>query len=362
MFKKTLMALLCLAASLALGAPRTGNVILVTFDGLRWQEVFKGADPQLMTEINEKHFGQVQKMFWRSRPEERRQALLPFLWGTVAKQGQIFGHTNRGSIVHLTNGRKFSYPGYQEMLCGFPDDRITSNGAGPNPNVTVLEWLAGKPAFAGRVACIASWATMGDIINRERGRVFVNAGTEVLRFPGSGERVEWLNAVMRDTLPPWEEVRWDSLTHQVALEYLRAQKPRVLHVAFDETDDWAHDGNYERVLRSAHQADNLIQQLWAAAQLMEQYRGKTTLIVTTDHGRGEPPTAWRDHGPRVIGAEYIWLAAMGPDTPALGERTNHAPLTQAQIAATLAALLGEDYAAAQPKAGRPIAELLGQQP
>src|SRR6185503_13638614 len=103
MFKKSLLALLCVAAIFAPAATRTENVILVTFDGLRWQEAFKGTDPQLMTEINEKHFGQVQKMFWRSRPEQRREALLPFLWGTVAKQGQIFGHTNRGSIVQLTN-------------------------------------------------------------------------------------------------------------------------------------------------------------------------------------------------------------------------------------------------------------------
>jgi len=33
-------------------------------------------------------------------------------------------------------------------------------------------------------------------------------------------------------------------------------------------------------------------------------------------------------------------------------------VTQSQIAATLAALLGEDYKAAQPKAGAPLADVL----
>jgi type II secretory pathway predicted ATPase ExeA len=43
---------------------------------------------------------------------------------------------------------------------------------------------------------------------------------------------------------------------------------------------------------------------------------------------------------------------------ALGERAHIPPVTQSQIAATLAALLGEDYNADEPKAGKPIREAL----
>jgi hypothetical protein len=88
---------------------------------------------------------------------------------------------------------------------------------------------------------------------------------------------------------------------------------------------------------------------------MPEYQGKTTLIVTTDHGRGDPPTAWRDHGQKVIGSEFFWAAFLGPDTPALGEMQKISAIQQTQIAATLAAVLGYDYSAAVPKAGRPIA-------
>lgn len=49
------------------------------------------------------------------------------------------------------------------------------------------------------------------------------------------------------------------------------------------------------------------------------------------------------------GAENIWVAVMGPDVPALGERTA-VEVTQSQIAATIAALVGEDFQTASPKA------------
>ena len=59
-----------------------------------------------------------------------------------------------------------------------------------------------------------------------------------------------------------------------------------------------------------------------------------------------------------MGAEKTWLAVIGPDTRPLGERTNIPQVTHSQIAATLAALLGEDYQAAFPTCGASMADLL----
>ena len=42
----------------------------------------------------------------------------------------------------------------------------------------------------------------------------------------------------------------------------------------------------------------------------------------------------------------------------LGKRENTSPVTQSEVAATLAALLGEDFCAAVPQAAMPIAEVL----
>ena len=81
------------------------------------------------------------------------------------------------------------------------------------------------------------------------------------------------------------------------------------------------------------------------------------MIVTTDHGRGDTDADWTDHGSDVNGAEFVWLAAIGPDTPALGEQDHGPDLTQGQVASTVATLLGLDYRSAAPKAAPPILEL-----
>src|SRR5262249_33546844 len=141
-------------------------------------------------------------------------------------------------------------------------------------------------------------------------------------------------------------------------DYFQEQSPRVLYLAFDETDDWAHDGRYDRYLQAAHRVDEFARRLWERAQALPQYRSQTTLLISTDHGRGSGLKAWRDHGKAVPGCESIWLAVVGPDTPALGERRGTTTIFQKQIAATVAALLGEDYRSAFPAAGEPIAELL----
>ena len=57
------------------------------------------------------------------------------------------------------------------------------------------------------------------------------------------------------------------------------------------------------------------------------------------------------------------MAFLGPDTPALGERDQSAPKVQeAQIAATIAALLGEDYESEQPRAAPAIQAVLSTKP
>jgi hypothetical protein len=112
------------------------------------------------------------------------------------------------------------------------------------------------------------------------------------------------------------------------------------------------------LLASAHAFDRSVEQLWTLLQSRPEYRGTTTILLTADHGRGSGPEDWKEHGVDQKGSENIWIAALGPDTPALGERSNIGVVTQSQIPATLAALLGTDFKAAVPKAGAPIAELL----
>jgi hypothetical protein len=315
-----LVALLFAATTAGAADLKTRNVVLITTDGLRWQEVFTGAEQAL---IDKKAGGvadakAVEARFWRETPEERRAALLPFLWGKVAREGQIYGNLPKGSSSRITNTMKFSYPGYNEILTGFADPRIDSNAKKPNQNVTVLEWLHGKPEFQGKVAAYSAWDVVPYIVNRERCGFPVMGGWEPLPDRDPNPRQLLLNDLIEDTTRTNDAEVVDSFLYQAAREHLLRHRPRVLFVGFLETDHWAHAGRYDNLLASANAVDRYIRRLWEAMQSMEEYRDKTTFIITTDHGRGSGPTAWRNHGRGVEGAEDMWMAFLGPDTPPLG--------------------------------------------
>jgi hypothetical protein len=345
---------------------KTENVVVVMLDGLRWQEVFGGADAELIKSLGPAALGAPQEraayaqhLYWRATPEERRQALMPFLWSVMATQGQLFGDRELGSDSHVTNGLNFSYPGYNETLTGFADPRIHSNDNIPNPNATVFEWLNGKPAFAGKVAAFGAWDAFNGIFNRERCGFVVNAGYDPLTAIPATPELAQLNALKAETVRIWPDEPFDPLPFHTAVEYVKARKPRLLFIGLGETDDWAHFGAYSEYLNAAHLGDSYIRRLWELLQSMPEYRGKTTLIVLPDHGRGVG-ALWTGHGEKIPESKETWMAFLGPDTQALGVRKEAQPVTESQIAATVAALLGEDYRAAVPKAGAPIADVLGK--
>ena len=356
--KLLLMCVLTVGACLhpASAADRsTNNVVLITIDGLRWQDLFAGADERLINREagGVREIDALRQRFWADSPEERRTRVMPFFWNVVAKEGQVLGDVNADSVVRVTNGRNFSYPGYNELLCGFGDEAIDSNAKLPNRNVTVLEWLNGKSGYQGHVAAFGSWDVFPYILNQDRSGIYVNAGWQDLDvFANERELAQW--NLLANSLPRyWSGVRFDAFTFRGALEYLQVKRPRVLYVALGETDDWAHDGRYDQYLDAAYRSDQYIQQLWEACQQLDGYRGKTTFVITTDHGRGDDRDGWKSHGASVVGSEYIWISVIGPDTESLGQRAN-VKFTQSQVAATVAALLGEDFVAADKRIAPPL--------
>jgi hypothetical protein len=355
------LVLLAISPGGAHAATKTENVFLITTDGLRWQEVFTGAEERLLTKENGgvKDVEGLKRDFWRATPEERRKALLPFLWNEVAAKGQIYGNQTKGSVAQITNTRRFSYPGYNEFLTGFADPRIDSNNKIPNPNTNVFEWLNTQPGLQGKVAAVVNWDVIAWILNAERSRLPIWTGYPLpSNAPVLIKFSPELEQLVADTTPIWSSVIMDSFTARAASDYVMQEKPRAFYVAFGETDEWAHDGRYDCYLRAAHNVDRFVQRLWQNVQSLPAYRDKTTFIITTDHGRGLGTQDWRHHNNKIDGAESIWVAVIGPDTPPLGERANCAPVTQSQIAATVAAALGKDFRAAFPQVGAPITEAL----
>jgi len=345
---------------------QTENVVLVMIDGMRWQEVFHGADSKLLETLGSDMPGDAKERadlarqrYARATEAERRQALMPFMWSVISSQGQLFGNRDLGSDSHVINGFNFSYPGYSETLTGVADPRVDSNDNVPNPNPTVFEWLNERPDFAGKVAAFGAWEVFNGIFRSQKCGFVVNAGYDPLTAIPATPRLDLLNTLKGETVRIWADEPFDPVPFHTAMEYVEAKKPRVLFVGLGETDDWAHAGSYAEYLNAAHLADEYLRQIWELMQSMPEYRGKTTLIVLPDHGRGMG-VKWTDHGQKVPESMQTWMAFLGPDTPPLGERKQALPVTESQIAATLAALLGEDYRATFPKAGVPIGDVMGK--
>lgn len=343
------------AAAQSAGPRPSRNVIYITWDGFRWQEFFGGAQQLFISkDAGVADVEGVKARFHREDEVARREVLLPFVWTVMAKQGQIFGDATKQAPAKIANTMKFSYPGYSEMFVGYPDDeRITSNNKFPNPNVTVLEFLNRRPGFEGRVAAVATWDVFPSIINQERSGVYVHAG--ITPIPGSDltPNEKMLNELIDDTVVLWPGNQIDSITFQVATEYLQRKKPRVFFIGLGETDEWGHGRRYDRYLNAAHRADAFVRRVWELVQSLPEYKDQTTIVIGPDHGRGSTIRDWTDHGAKVEGAEFIWSAILGPDTPPLGVRSD-VETSLSQIAATLATAVGEDFNVVSPKSALPL--------
>lgn len=353
-------ALTCVAAA----QNKTENVILITFDGARTQEIFGGLDLDILKEKTRR--GKVEdtslyKKYWADTPEARREKLMPFFWGTLMKQyGSIAGNRSLNSTVMTTNKMWFSYPGYSEILTGQShDDVINSNDRNRNPNTSVLEFLKRKLKLnKNQVALIGSWDVFNWIGEHEEGAITINAGHEP--FDSPDPEIKVLGKLQNEKLSPWDSVRFDYFTVRFALDQLKRYQPRVMHIALGETDDWAHGGDYAHVLDSFHHNDQQIKELWDYLQSSPRYQGKTSIIFTTDHGRGKTTKDWTDHGEKVPEAQYIWMAFVSPESALRGEWKNTETIYQNQVAATLCRLLNFDYSENNPQAGKPIARLFSK--
>jgi hypothetical protein len=333
---------------------KTENLIIITTDGMRWQEVFNGMDSAI---ANNKAYYEddstvLYERYWASTAEERRKKIFPFLWNNMVPAGQIYGNRALGNNVDTKNSRWISFPGYSEMMTGFVDTGINRNDYPPNPNVNVLEFLNKQPKFKNKVVAFGAWEAFDNILNEKR------AGFPVMSAfnPTGGQKPtvneKMLNKLLHDSFRQWgEDECFDVFTHHEAVEWINTRKPKIIYIAYGETDEWAHSGRYRSYLDAAHNVDQWISELWSMLQRDPQYKGKTTLIFTTDHGRGDiNKDQWTSHNSNIPGAHEMWFAVMGPDTPVRGEAKEAGQIYQQQIAQTIAGLVGYTFEARHPVA------------
>lgn len=344
----TLVIVLVIASPLLAQKQGERKIILITFDGMRWKDVFRGADSsKLFPKIKgTKDSAWRAQRLWAATPVERRKKLMPFLWETIVTKGQIYGNRDLGSYVNVTNNFWFSYPGYNEIFTGYGDSIINSNDYGPNPNVTLQEFVNKQPGYQGKVAAFASWAAFNRIMNEERCGFPVNAGYEaVVKNANAAEQALSDVQFMFPKLFGRNE-RPDGITFMLAKEYMKKNHPKFLQISFIETDAYGHRDSYEYYLESANANDSMIRNIWNYVQSDPFYKDQTTILITCDHGRGEGEQ-WKSHSRRIPEADQIWMAVMGPGIKPLGE-TKNVQVYQNQFAQTMASLLGLQYVSQKP--------------
>ena len=337
--------LLLITISHTVYSQQTENIIIVTTDGFRWQEVFTGMDSAI---ANNKNFnkgdsGYIFKKYWDNDVNKRRKKLFPFLWSVFSNKGQIYGNRNAGNKVNNANPYWFSYPGYSELMTGYADTAINSNDYPANPHVTLPEYLNEQPKYKNKAAAFGAWGAFDRILNEERSKLPVYSAFDTLKGPGLSVTERLLNKMLQNSYKTWDnEECLDVFTNYMAMQYLQTHQPKILYIAYGETDEWAHAGNYKAYLEAANQVDSWIQDLWNTIQKMPAYKNKTAILFTVDHGRGINEK-WTSHNNTIEHSNETWFALMGPGIAVKGEIKTNAQFYQQQLAQTIARILGIRY-------------------
>lgn len=255
------------------------RVIYVTFDGVRWQDIY----------LDKSHF--------------------PMLWQKHAKNLSFYGMPGTPLSMEVAS-IAISLPSYQSQMSGSVQP-CYSNYCGRIGVETLAENLVHQFGFNKRdVATFASWWHITLSVEHIPETTFANTGNTPVVDPDTGKPdgvMQWLNYQQAHDHPHKERFpnsRYDKYTYAQAMHYLEKYRPRFLWISFVESDEAAHLNDrpyYDQMLSYYDQVlDNLF------TKLKEWQLDKDTLvIVTTDHGRGNG-VFWTDHGPLWPESKRTW--------------------------------------------------------
>ena len=264
------------------------NVILITLDGVRWQEFYHGVDHR----IDPKHGGE--KIFEK-------------LGELTDPHSLVLGPESKCQTITVANWVKMSLPGYQSIFSGrFP--LCFSNSCARITTPTLFEGLTEKGFAKKDIALFASWNTIDHAAISHMGKYFYNdlwnhnIGLENFPHPTHAK----LNQAQGKDPTLWGNARKDRYTFEHAMLYLEREKPRFLTLSLLDSDEWGHLSQYDEYVNSLRTYDTWISELVERLGRMGEYGRNTTIIVTTDHGRGSDPDNWGEHGYQKGGGK-IWM-------------------------------------------------------
>lgn len=277
----------------------TENVFIVSIDGIRDHEAFA----------------------YQFQPGETQHPYLPFVWNTLRPQGTSFMEMYNVFCTFTSPGHATILTGNWQMFPNYASESEIFQTRAWKP--TIFEYTRKQLG----VAQSETWCVVGKknclennwSLHPEYGQSY---GASLVRAPEG--------PVTMDS---------DSLTVDAVMGVLDEDSPSLLFVNLQAVDALGHYGDYNLYLEAIRLADRAVERIWNRIQTDPSYAGKTTLFVTTDHGRHDPGRGdFTGHGGICHGCQHVMCLVVGPDTPAGLEVSRVA--YQVDIAPTAGELLG----------------------
>ena len=328
-------------------APRpSGPVVLLVMDGVRWNEVFEGADPELAAE---RHMD-VSAL---RKPEQ----IMPNLVRLMGR-GVALGAPGHGAPP-VTSGTSVSLPGYIEIFTGHRKVPCADNGCGKPHLRTIVDELRYYVDKPDDVAVVSSWPVIMNAAALAPSKVAISTGRGggsnrgLFRYDATAASLLW-HGDDADKYPGDDKYyRPDEYTSKIATRYLAAKKPRFMFIGLGDGDEYAHRLDYQDYLKSLAEQDRTVGEVMDILDHMGERGKATTLIVTVDHGRGKD---FAHHGAAFPGSERVWMVAAGGQVPQRGFADPKEARRLADLAPTVRRMLGLPPVDDGENAGKPIPE------
>jgi len=342
------------------------KLIVVTLDGLRWQEVFKGADSTLLFKSGtavDKEF------FWPSDEAKRKENV--FDPGFFAKKGNLYGNRDLNNKVNIKNPTNLSYPGYHEIFTG-NTTQIVNNNLIENPHQTVFEFINEQakydddldvqvygistflqPLFRVEKSSLMIFSPVQIDYGQPNKSIdlsflaseeFFNGTLDAELAFGVGTQNIWKNfeklesKVLSYGTTILDNEKPEMLLYSIGKSFMQETNPKLAYFHFNMTDSYAHKGKYIDYLKAGHNVSVFLKDLIQFIETDSFYKNNTSVLITTDHGRGVGKK-WKSHGPNIEHSDEAWFILINPEGGIKGVVEEDQQYYQAQLAATIAKLL-----------------------
>lgn len=301
------------------------TVVLLALDGVRWEDVFLGVEADLAEEQG-------------LAPGEVLSAreLMPNLHALIETTGTALGAPERGHGVFVAGPEPFSLPGYLELLTSRKDTGCTTNGCAPTTLPTLADDFRAQSG-PDDVAVISSWEGIERASARDPSAIIVSTGrsrgSNLDRLRYDPQAAALLDAGAKSGPTPGHgDFRRDKQTAEIALRYLAVRKPHFLFLGLGETDEYAHRDDYRGYLKALQHGDAVIGRVLETLHDLRREGRRTTLFVTTDHGRA---AEFIRHGGDAPESARVWLVAAGHGIAARGLAATEAARTLVDLSQTI---------------------------